>query len=347
MPRYKDDWLIDRVLFDYVSGGSCACCGSSFQSMLFLPNGTQDLISAVSDLETDSREREISALDRHPWPKDLRDQVWIDRVKLRQKMKREMRPKYGDFWKQQRELLRRQQQEGGPAAAPAMELDFRRWLVDGLACPEQTKSLRRIFQLPRQEILELLRAKYDIHSAYGVVMTAAVEQVAFFGMTSYEPDGRGVAELAFETMLAFDRRRGGFAIRLLKDNEEEKEDGEERPADIDERAVDAWLKRMESLAGPKLLERGPSKAKQSDDDDSEDSDDEDSSARTPTPPPLGSASKSPHVEAAGPSFQSDRRMVRLLIARYWADLLQERYLSELRQQQEQQEPEAEEPAIVS
>ena len=37
-------------MFDYVSGGSCACCG--FQH-LFLPNGVSDLVDAVSDLDTD------------------------------------------------------------------------------------------------------------------------------------------------------------------------------------------------------------------------------------------------------------------------------------------------------
>ena len=58
MPRYKDEWVIDRVMFDFVSGGSCACCG--FQH--FLPNGTADLVDAISDLDTDQANQEKAAL---------------------------------------------------------------------------------------------------------------------------------------------------------------------------------------------------------------------------------------------------------------------------------------------
>ena len=99
MPRFSDEWVVDRVLFDYVSGGSCACCGISHS--LFLPNGTKDYITNMTDLETDqmNTEMDIVASDLHPWPKVLRDQIWCDRVKLKQKLKSTI-TKYTNFWSQ-------------------------------------------------------------------------------------------------------------------------------------------------------------------------------------------------------------------------------------------------------
>lgn len=79
MPRYSDQWLIDRTLFDYVQGGSCACC-----SFNFMPSGTAGLIQSLSEFETDSANNEVAALDKLPWPADMKDQVWMERVRLRQ-----------------------------------------------------------------------------------------------------------------------------------------------------------------------------------------------------------------------------------------------------------------------
>ena len=142
MPRFRDEWVIDRVMFDYISGGSCACCG--FQH--FLPNGTADLVDAISDLDTDAAQMEKAALANHPWPADVRDQVWADRVRLRQKLKRD-RGRFADFWS---------------AHGQAFEAWCRTDAV--------TSNLRRWLQLPRTEVMEVIQAKYDIHSAFGVVL---------------------------------------------------------------------------------------------------------------------------------------------------------------------------------
>lgn len=263
MPRFSDEWVIDRVLFDYVSGGSCACCGLQH----FLPNGTADLINAVSDLETDQATQEVAALANHPWPPELRDQVWADRVRLRQRLKKE-NGKYESFWT-----------EHGPA--------FRSWSKD----QETVGKYKRWFQLPRSEIMELMRQKYKIHSAYGVVLCAVMEQVAGFELTKYPPDGRGDVELNFEGILKYDRR-GGFTLVLTNDDV------------LLERNLDSWLARMESLGQAKLLERGKSPA---------DSDEGDTDIASP--------------QTARTSFQSDRRIVRLLIARFFADIHQEKFLA--------------------
>jgi hypothetical protein len=139
----------------------------------------------------------------------------------------------------------------------------------------------------------------QIHSAYAVVLCTVMEQVAFFPLTEYPPDGRSKVELDFDQhLLQFDKR-GGFLLKL------QKEDGS-----VDEALLQMWMQRIKSLSGPKLLDRGPSKGE--DDDGSGDAD-------------HGVTEKS-----TGPSFQSDRRIIRLIIARYWADLLLKKYYESLK-----------------
>ena len=143
MPRFRDEWVIDRVMFDYISGGSCACCGFSH---LFLPNGTADLVDAVSDLDTDQANQEKAALAAHPWPADVRDQVWADRVRLRQKLKKE-RKQYAAFWE-------------------THGTNFIEWMQQETT----VANLRRWLQLPRSQVMEIIQEKYNIHSAFGVVL---------------------------------------------------------------------------------------------------------------------------------------------------------------------------------
>ena len=123
-----------------------------------------------------------------------------------------------------------------------------------------------------------------------------MEQVAAFQFTEYPPDGRGSMEIDFETKLLTYDRRGGFVLPLVSDDGELQED-----------LVQIWMRRMESLGGPTLLERRPSKPK---DGDQEDNDDPDG----------------PNSALAKPSFASDRRIIRLIIARIFADLLTAKFL---------------------
>lgn len=263
------------MLFDYVSGGSCACCG--FQH--FLPgSGTADLIGAVTDLETDQANAEVAALQFHPWPESLRDQVWAERVKLRQKMKREMAA-YAQFWKT----------HGETNAFPD-------W------CRANANIVQRLLQLPRSEIMEVVQQKYGIHSAFGVVLCTVIEQVANYELTKYKMDARGEdGETGFEQHLQFGRR-GGFTLRILDEE-----------GNLKEEVLQIWMKRMQSLGGPKLLGRGK---KTGDCEEEENEEDGDADAAEPDAP------------AAASSFSSDRRIVRLLIARYWGDALMKRYLDE-------------------
>jgi hypothetical protein len=277
MPRFSDEWLIDRTLFDYVQGGSCACC-----SFNFLPSGTKGLIESMSEFETDAANAEVSALDALPWPSDMKDQVWMERVRLRQFCKKNMNH-YRDFWEEHGE-------------------NYQEWFRN-----LPVSRLRRIFQLPRSEIVERLKTqKYHMHAAFGTVLCAVAEQVANFPITGYSTDGRGSAEVGFEDILTFDRR-GGFTLKNF-DSDETKS---------------SWLVRQQTLGGPKLLERNAKKAVNAGTDgNNSGSDDEDD--------PPAKAGNSP-----APSFRSDRRIVRLLIARHFADVLERVYLKHQEQQVEE------------
>jgi hypothetical protein len=272
MPRFSDQWLIDRTLFDYVQGGSCSCCAFNF-----LPSGTAGLIQSMSEFETDAANAEISALDKLPWPPEMKDQVWMERVRLRQYCKKDMK-EYKKFW-----------DEHGEAYAG--------WFYD---LPKQ--KLCRYFQLPRTEVMDRLQQqKFHLHASFGTVLCAVTEQVAHFEITNYPPDGRGDAEVGFEEILAFDRR-GGFTLKDDTDETKRK-----------------WLVRHKSLGGPILLERSAKISANTVDDGDSDNGDGDADD------PETLAEKS----SAVPSFRSDRRIVRLLIARCFAGTLQEAFLKEL------------------
>jgi hypothetical protein len=267
MPKFLDQWVVDRTLFEYVSGGSCACCGRGF----FLPDGVEGMIRGISDLETDAANAEIKAAEQSPWPSEMREQVWSDRVRLRYKLKQEM-VKYAKFWLEQKP-------------------SFESWMFS----MEPTK-LKMLFQMPRSEVLDCVTSHYGIHSAFVAVLTSVVEQVVHFGDTKYPTDGRGDSEINFEKALIYDRR-GGFTLAIV-----------DREGNRNERIIRIWLDRMSTLGGPTLLERTPKGVT-----DSGGADDaEDQKENSPKP-----------------SFRMDRRVIRLLIARLWADKLLDMYTDEV------------------
>lgn len=79
-------------------------------------------------------------------------------------------------------------------------------------------DLTRLFQLPRSEVAEIVKEKYDIDGAFLVVFCAVVEQVANFPITGYTDDGRGASELRFERTLVFNKR-GGFGLNFEEELE--------------------------------------------------------------------------------------------------------------------------------
>jgi hypothetical protein len=206
----------------------------------------------------------------------MRNQVWADRVRLRLKLKNEMHA-LCHFW-----------QNCGR--------DFAEWCATTLA----PKQLEKLLQVPRAEITESLKTKYNIHSAFGIVLCAVTEQVANFTVTGYPVDGIGNAEVEFENALVFDRR-GGFTLQILN-----------KDKTVNQETLQILLNRIQSLGGPKLLDRGISKQMQDEG---------------------GGADNFQEENEAKPSFRSDRRIVRLLVARYWADALKEKYMKYKQEQQ--------------
>jgi len=69
-------------------------------------------------------------------------------------------------------------------------------------------------------------------------------------------------------------------------------------------SVDVFFEFMPRLGGPKLMPRAPSKIKEGENEEKEGDDEKD---------------EDEVVGARGQSFRADRRLVRLLIARYWTD----------------------------
>ena len=94
-------------------------------------------------------------------------------------------------------------------------------------------------------------------------------------------------------------------------------------------ALDMLVTMVESLGGPKLLHRAPKKQKPKADDggdEGDDSDDDEGGA--------DDADEAPVPGQTGPSFRSDRRIIRLLIARYWADQIIQKYKALKKEQDE-------------
>jgi len=285
MPRFKDEWVVHKTLFDFLLGGSCACCGNK----ALFDSDLKTLIDQCTDLETDTASAELQAAENSPWPPDMRNEVWAGRVKLRMRMKRE-RKAYREFFEQYT-----------PEAIQS-------FLCDELG----VDGLRKIFQLPRSMISETLRDQYGIpkHCAYGALMTTVCEQVAHYSDTKYGTEGHGPEERDFEEILTYDKR-GGFVLEFDQESLSE--------------ACRIVVARMVSLGGAKLLTRhtkngNSTNANEDDDDGDEDDDDTDGVGK--------------EIVAQGPSFRSDRRMIRLMIAKHWADLIMEKWKKRKGQQQE-------------
>jgi len=49
MPRFTDKWVLDKCMFDYVQGGSCACCGFTH---LFNPGGLEGVSRKISSYQS-------------------------------------------------------------------------------------------------------------------------------------------------------------------------------------------------------------------------------------------------------------------------------------------------------
>ena len=304
------------------------------------------MIHAMSDLETDTATQEINAAKASPWPPDMRDQIWSDRLLLRFKMKKEMKA-YRSFLE---EVVIKNHNGSDEQRANENNNDCDEKIIDinnAIPILQQfctdtlsIKQLRSIFQLPRSELTEVLKAKYKICSAYAILFCGVVEQVANFGRTGYGVDARcnngdDTTEEIFEDELKFEKVGPGFCLKLATKTNNCNGGGgggDDDGWEVNEDVLHKFLQRMISLAGPILLARA---AKVSHDNSNESDDDDDGEADGDN---ISGSEIQPGTNV--PSFRSDRRVARLMIARYWADRLMEKY-NEVQKKKKEDEVEEE------
>mmetsp|Transcript_3106 Transcript_3106/g.9244 ORF Transcript_3106/g.9244 Transcript_3106/m.9244 type:complete len:312 (-) Transcript_3106:198-1133(-) len=276
--RFLDSWVVDRVMFEYVSQGGCNCCGFTHGGMDMM-----DFMALCSDVETDDGRTE----KKSPWPQFMQDEVWADRVKLRRMLK--------DTMSKYREL----HEMHGP--------DFVQWWME-----LEPRERKRCFQMPKEELRVMFNTIYDFKSAYQVVLCSVLEQVENFPQTGYKADGGSDCEIFLEEHLV--ATRGAWTV---KEEYYNTDDG-----------CDMFFGMLMQLGGDHLLpkrstelRREGNKAKrrvEADGDDIEDGggrevDDPDESEKKD---PQGGSSQ---------SFRGDRRLVRILIFRYFADMVWARF----------------------
>jgi len=162
---------------------------------------------------------------------------------------------------------------------------------------------KRCFMMPKEEVRVQFNTTYDFKTAYQVVLCSVAEQVENFAATGYKPDGGTDCEAFFEQNLI--AKRGAWTV---KDEYVDTEQG-----------LDMFLGMFLQLGGDHLLPKRPvEKRKEAhqtkhvleessldeDEDDQKEENEEDD-----------------RKDCSGAqSFQSDRRLVRLVVFRYFVDM---------------------------
>jgi hypothetical protein len=174
-------------------------------------------------------------------------------------------------------------------------------------CMEEIElsSLKNIFQMARSQVTDILSSRYNICAAYGTVMCSVVEQVANFKLTNYSTDGRGLEEIEFEKQLHFNRF-GGFVLDITKKADDDLQ--------VNEETLKMFLRTFRSLGDKVLLHRGGMSTKAQGDIEGD----------------ADEAIMKDQKSGRGPSFSSDRRIARLVIARYWADGIMTKFREKMR-----------------
>ncbi|CAK9067610.1 Histone-lysine N-methyltransferase setd3, partial [Durusdinium trenchii] len=284
--RFLDSWVVDRVMFEYVNQGGCNCCGFTHGGM-----DMQDFMAMCSDVETDDGKKEVRSI----WPPAMINEVWQDRVKFRRLLKDTM-PKY-------REL----NEKFGP--------DFVQWWL-GLT----PKERRRCFMMPKQEVNVQFNTTFDFKTAYQVVLCSVLEQVAQFEATGYVADGATECEIYLEEHLKLERGAWTVSPEYYETDE----------------GCDNFLGMCLQLGGDHLLPKRPNelrkeaaRAKAAVEDDVDDLgagaadqknvDDEEEEEGE------GADTDAPQAGKGTQSFQSDRRLVRMIMFRYFADMAWARF----------------------
>ncbi|KAL3756365.1 hypothetical protein ACHAWU_009107 [Discostella pseudostelligera] len=368
MPRFSDSWVVDKVMYTYISNNgsaSCLCCGANgtsgtigggigHQPFLFSDgSGFEGVVNAMSDLETqDEVDNEIQAANASPWPPELRDRIWCDRLALRFKMKRE-RKVYRAFF--ERVLADKyanhhhhhlsngnavdNEKNASLSSSSLGEINLQNTVpILHKFCTTELSpvQLHQIFQpLSPSDLVEMIKTKYKIGPAFAVVLSSVEDQVANFKITGYRTDAAAHSnssspgrfstseeedcninnyEEEFEKQISFTK---GFYLNIAT-RVDHQHHHHQQPSPHDN-ALEQWtvhdkvllmfLRHMTSLASQSAL---LSRTVSGNNGHLDNSDEKKDVVRNNRKNPV-------------PSFRSDRRVIRLLIARYWADRLIEKY----------------------
>mmetsp|Transcript_10278 Transcript_10278/g.20162 ORF Transcript_10278/g.20162 Transcript_10278/m.20162 type:complete len:318 (+) Transcript_10278:300-1253(+) len=249
--------------------------------------GMQDFMALCSDVETDDGRTE----KRSPWPPFMQNEVWADRVKFRRMLKDTMC------------TYRERYEEHGP--------EFVNWWLN-----LDVNERKRCFQMPKEELRVQFNTTYDFQTAYQVVLCSVLEQVENFPATGYRNDGGSDCEVYFEEHL--EARRGAWTMA-------------EEFISTDE-GCDMFFGMLMQLGGDHLLPKRPTESrkraaqakrdveeagKNLDAKSADDDDDDEEDARE--------NGEDKAIKNGTQSFQGDRRLVRILIFRYFADMAWTRF----------------------
>lgn len=306
----------------------------------------------MSDLESqDDVDHEIQAANACHWPPELRDRIWCDRLALRFKMKKE-RKVYRAFFERVIEneyanndhhqhisngnVVDTEKNASLSSSPPQNKINIHTVIpILQKFCQSELSpmQLHQIFQpLSPSSLLEMIQTKYKIGPAFSVVLHSVEDQVANFKITGYGTDaassrstsssGRQSSsgeedcnnnsyEEEFENQLNFKK---GFYLNIAT-----KVDHKQHPQQQHDIAMEQWtvhdkvllmfLRHMSSLASQSAL---LSRMRSGNTVEGAKIVEKNHTARNNNNKPV-------------PSFRSDRRVIRLLIARYWADRLIEKY----------------------
>lgn len=169
--RFNDEWVQEKVLFDFVmNNGGCSCCGVCHSDL------QKNYISSCSDLDT------VEAANENEeciWPPEIKTSIWADRVAIRKEMK-SRKVEYKALLAQQ-----------GNA--------FRNWYT-GLAL----ESKRNCFAMSASDFKSCF-TKFNIAGPFSILLCTVLEQIKNFPETKYAADANSACELSFELGLRLEK----------------------------------------------------------------------------------------------------------------------------------------------
>lgn len=309
MARYLDSWVLHKTLYDAtLQGGSCVCISCVPMSpTFFLPVTSVDtVVESLSDLETDDVEGEktfykstfptesSSIIDGSKdtiFSEDFWRAVWNDRIQLRLRLKRDSFI-YSQFFSS----LEHDADE--PPKIQLLKWFQQNWTLH---------DLQQFFQVPQSVVHQLLRDKYKLvkDNHLDLFLPSIMEQMEQFQLTRYPLDARGKEEMDFEKELQIHSSLFFLSVTSESLPSEEKKVDPCSHMKMVETTIDIFIQMMGRLGNPILLE------KQS----------EESSSHVVDPNKKNFLQQNQY-----PCFRYDRRIIRLVVARYWADGIIERWI---------------------